>query len=63
LLVIFMVIGHWELIIDLNRENKSFNTANTGNSFVILLLVTSSLSTLRQLSIGVGFLQDWYAEL
>jgi hypothetical protein len=55
-----MVIGHWESIFDLKRENYGFNT---GNSFVILLLVTSSLSTLRQSSIGVGFLQDRYAEL
>jgi len=32
-----MVIGHWELKFDLKRENIGFNT---GNSFVILLLVT-----------------------
>jgi hypothetical protein len=42
--VIFVVIGHWELIIDLKWENKSFTTCNY---FVRLLLVTTSLSTMK----------------
>ena len=32
--VVFMVISHWELIVDLKWENKNFHT---GNSFVVLL--------------------------
>jgi hypothetical protein len=34
--VVFMVIGHWELIVELKWENKN---SNAGNSFVRLLVV------------------------
>ncbi len=49
--VVFMVISHWELIVDLKWENKNFHT---GNSFVILLWLTSSPSTFWQVYIGIG---------
>ncbi len=58
--VVFMVIGHWELMVEFKWENKN---SNAGNSFVKLLVVTSSLSSFWQVSIGVGLLQGQYPAL
>jgi hypothetical protein len=35
-----MVIGHWELMVELENKNS-----NAGNSLVSLLVITSSLSS------------------
>jgi UDP-N-acetylmuramyl pentapeptide phosphotransferase/UDP-N-acetylglucosamine-1-phosphate transferase len=58
--VVFMVIGHWELMVELKWENKN---SNAGNSFVRLLVTTSILSSFWHVSIGVGLLQGQYPAL
>jgi hypothetical protein len=58
--VVFMVIGHWKLMIELKWENKN---SNAGNSFVRLFVVTSSLSSFWQVSIGVRLFQGQFPAL